>query len=156
MIRKLLIISLALASIGFAQRSKGGGGGAPSMSPGGSAPSNKFEMICADLNLNKDQKKAAKTVLDEAAKEATPLREQMSKARIAIADGIQAKKGNDDLKAGVEAYAALAAQMSSLEINAFAKIFASLDETQKQNKSAIAQVFGMMKYMFATKNWNDE
>jgi len=154
MLRKLLVAGLVLASAGFAQRSRGGGdtSGAPMPI---AAPS-KFDTISNALNLNKEQKKAVKTMLDDAAKEATPLRDQLSKARIAIADAIQAKKNDDEIAQGVNAYAALAIQMSTLEINTFAKIYAGLDETQKANNSGVGMVFVMMKNLFATKNWNED
>ncbi len=157
MLRKLLVVGLVLASIGLAQGGKNRGGG--DTSGGGGmmvAPPNKFDTISNALNLNKDQKKAVKTVLDEAAREATPLRDQLSKARIAIADAIQAKKSDDEITQGVDAYAVLATQMSALEINAFAKIYSGLDETQKANKNGVGTVFVMMKNLFATKNWNED
>jgi hypothetical protein len=157
MLRKLLIVGFALASIGFAQRNRGGGGA--SGDPGGDRPfagaANKFDTISNALSLNKDQKKAVKTMLDDAAKEATPLRDQLSKTRTAIADAIQAKKSDDEIAQAVNAYAALATQMSALEIHTFAKIYASLDDTQKANKSGVNAVFSAMKNVFATKNWNE-
>ena len=157
MFRKLLVVGLVLAGIGFAQGRKGGGG---SGDPGGdrpaAGPASKFDAMSNALAFNKDQKKAYKTMLDDAAKEATPLRDQLSKARIAIADAIQAKKGDDEITQGVNAYAALATQMSSLEINTFAKIYAGLDETQKANRNAVGTLFSMMRNLFATKNWNED
>src|ERR1039458_3619353 len=45
-------------------------------------------------------------MLDDAAKEATPLRDQLSKTRTAIADAIQAKKSDDEIAQAVNAYAA--------------------------------------------------
>jgi hypothetical protein len=158
MFRKLSIVGLVLASIGFAQGGRGtrGGGDTSGVGMMGAGPASKFDTIGNALNLNKDQKKAVKTVLDDAAKEATPLRDQLSKARIAIADAIQAKKSDDEITQGVNAYAALATQMSALEINTFAKIYAGLDETQKANKNGVGTVFAMMKNLFATKNWNED
>jgi uncharacterized membrane protein len=159
MLRKLLVVGFVLASIGLAQGGKGGGskggGGAPS-GGGMTAPPSKFDTISNTLNLNKEQKKAVKTMLDDAAKEATPLRDQSSKARIAIADAIQAKKSDDEITQAVNAYAALATQVSVLEINTFAKIYAGLDETQKANKNGVNTVFVMVKNIFATKNWNED
>ncbi len=157
MLRKFLVFGLALASLGFAQGSRGSrGGGDTSAAPMAVAPPSKFDTISNALNLNKDQKKAVKTMLDDAAKEATPLRDQMSKARIAIADAIQAKKSDGEITQSVNAYAALSTRMSTLEINSFAKIYAGLDETQKANKNGIGVVFSMMKNLFATKSWNED
>ena len=158
MLRKLLVVGLVLASIGFAQGkgSKGGGGNTSGAGMMGTAPPSKFDTISNALNLNKEQKKAVKTMLDDAAKEATPVRDQLSKARIAIADAIQAKKTDDEISQGINAYAALATQMSTLEINIFAKIYAGLDETQKANRNAVGTLFSMMRNLFATKNWNED
>ena len=158
MLRKLLVVGLALAGIGFAQGGKGGNRGGDS-SAGVTMPTpsaGKFDTIGSALNLNKDQKKAVKTILDDAAKEAAPLRDQLSKARVAIADAIQAKKSDDEIAQGVNAYAALATRMSALEIDTFAKIYAGLDETQKANKNGVGAVFAMMKNLFATRNWNED
>ena len=158
MLRKLLVLGLALASIGFAQGkgSKGGGGNTPGAGMMPAGPPSKFDTISNALNLNKEQKKAVKTLLEDAAREATPLRDQLSKTRIAIADAIQTKKSDDEITQAVNAHAALATQMSTLEINTFAKIYAGLDETQKANKNAVGTVFVMMKNLFATKNWNED
>ena len=158
MFQKLLVVGLVLASAGFAQRGGGGGrgGGDTDIPSLGGGPASKFDRIGAALNLNKEQKKSVKTVLEDAAKEATPLRDQLLKARIAIADAIQSKKSEDEITQGVNAYAALATQMSALEINTFAKIYAGLDETQKANKSGVSTVYAMMKNLFATKNWNED
>jgi len=156
MLRKLLVLGFVLASLGLAQGKKGGGDSSGGGTPMAAPPANKYETICNALNLNKDQKKAVKTMLDDAAKEATPLRDQMSKSRIAIAEDIQAKKSDDETAGAVNAYAALAAQMASLEVNTFAKIHGTLDEAQKANKSGVSMVFAMMKNLFATKNWNED
>jgi len=157
MIRKLFVIGFVLASVGFARGgSRGSKGGDMNAAPMPAGPPTKFETISNTLNLTKDQKKAVKTMLDDAAKEATPLRDQLSKARISIADAIQAKKGDDEINQAVNAYAVLATQMSGLEINTFAKIYTDLDETQKANKNGRDMVFAMMKNLFATKNWNED
>ena len=157
MLRKLLVVGLVLAGVGFAQGAKGGGRGAdPSAGVMMPTPGSKVDTIGSALNLNKEQKKAVKTLLDDAAKEATPFRDQLSKARIAIADAIQAKKSGDEITQAVNTYAALATQMRALEINIFARIYAGLDETQKTNKTGVNTVFAMMKNLFATKNWNED
>ena len=160
MFRKILFISLIVAGAAFAQ-GKGGGsrtggseGNNGAMMP--NAPPSKFDIICTSLNLTKDQKKAVKTSIDEAAKEAVPLRDQMSKARIAIADAVQNKKTDEEIAGAINAYGALATQMATLEVNTFGKIYAGLDDTQKSNRNGINTVFALMKNIFANKNWNED
>jgi len=88
------------ASLAMAQGYGGGrgrGGGAGDMDPrAGSPPStNRFDNIANSLNLNKDQRKTVRAILDDGAKEAAPVREQMSKSRIAVGEAIAANKSED-------------------------------------------------------------
>jgi hypothetical protein len=162
MVKKFILIGaigILAASLGFAQRGgRGGGGGGGDMGGGmpmAAAPS-KLDNISNALNLSKDQKKAVKTMLDDGAKEALPLRDQLSKTRLAVAEAIQNKKSDDDLKQAETATAAVAAQISHLEMKTFAKIYSSLDDNQKGNRQGIAMVFGMMNGIFRNKNWNED
>jgi hypothetical protein len=157
MFYRLLLIGVLAASCGLAQGKKGGGGGmgGDSGSPMPMAMPNKFDTICNTLNLTKDQKKTVKTMLDDGAKEATPLREQLSKTRIVVADAIQNKKNDDELHSVEAASAAVAAQMTQLEMKTFAKLYSSLDDNQKANKNAVARVFQIMTGIFREKNWNE-
>jgi len=161
MFRKILAVGVALASLGFAQRGGGGGGrgggsemdtGAPMMM----AVPTKWDNISNALNLTKDQKKAVRTMLDDGNKEAASLRDQLAKTRAALADALQAKKSDDEIKQTVDAYAAVAAQMSQMEMKTFAKIVTSLDENQKANRAGLAIVFNTMNGIFRNKNWNED
>lgn len=159
MVKKLLVIGLLGASLALAQRGGGGGGGgqgggAP-MGMGMAAPS-KLDTIATTLDLNKDQKKALKTILDEGAKEATPLRDQISKSRIAVGDAVQAKKSDDEIKQAAKASSDLSTQMTQLELRTFAKIIATLDDTQKANRAGMGRVLVLMTNIYATKNWNED
>ena len=62
------------------------------MGPMGPPPSDKFESIAKALDLSKDQRKAVRSILDDGAKEAVPLRDQLSKSRIAVGEAIGANK----------------------------------------------------------------
>src|ERR1017187_7614513 len=108
MLKRLLVAGLLCASVGLAQGKGGGKNSGGDMGPTMVGPqvATKFDSIATTLSLNKDQKKAVKTILDDGAKEAAPLRDQLSKARVAIADAIQAKKSDDEIAQGVNAYAA--------------------------------------------------
>jgi hypothetical protein len=152
MMKRILFLSLAMAALTFAQGKKGGGGGGGqsnmSMMPGSVSKMDQFTQI---LKLDKDEKKQVKTVMDDAQKEATPVRDQMEKGRLAIAQAVAAGK-QEDVDAAIKTYSAAETQMAGIEMNAFAKIFQALDKEQ-QSKSP--QIFGMFSGIFKNKNWNE-
>jgi hypothetical protein len=150
MMKRVLFLSLAMAALTFAQGKKGGGGGqsnTPMMAPTVS----KMDQFTQILKLDKDEKKTVKTVMDDAQKDALPVRDQMEKGRLAIAQAVAAAK-QEDIDAAVKTYAAAETQMAGIEMNAFAKIFQALDKEQ-QSKSP--QIFGMFAGIFKNKNWNE-
>jgi len=126
------------------------------MGPSGPAASNKFDMIANALNLNKDQRKTVRTILDDGAKEAAPMRDQISKSRIAVGEAIEANKGEDELKQVARASSDLTAHLTELELASFAKIFAALDDTQKKDMQGLGRVLFLMNDIYHTKNWNGE
>ena len=159
MVKRILIVGLLCASLGLAQRGGGGGGknGGDSGVPMGPAPAaNKFENIASALNLNKDQKKAVRTILDEGAKEAAPLRDQVSKSRVAVGDAIGGKKGDEELKQVARTSSDLSAQLTQLELKTFAKVVATLDDTQKKDMQALGRVLVLMNDIYHAKNWNED
>jgi len=164
---KLLLTGIFVTTFVFAQ-ARGGGGMGGDMGEGGAGggrggsmdlPSvgagrpSRLDQLTQTLKLNKDQKKEVKSILDEAQKEATPVREQMAKSRAAIVDAIQGGKSQDEINQLVSSEAALESQMAGIELGAFAKIFKGLDKDQQANTRS---VFQMMKGMFNGKNWNTE
>lgn len=165
---RLVLTGILAATLAMAQRGGGGGGddmggmggtggmgGRGGMEGGGmnaSRPS-RFDRITQVLKLNKDQKKEVKNILDEAQKEATPVREQIAKSRLAIGDAVQGGKSQDEINPLVASEATLESQMTGIELNAFAKIFKVLDKDQQANTRT---VFQMTKGMFNGKNWNTE
>jgi hypothetical protein len=157
MVKKILVAGLLCATLALAQGkggSKGGGGAnAPMVSP--SAPS-KFDTIATTLNLNKDQKKTVRAILDDGAKAAIPLRDQLSKSRIVVGEAIGANKSEDELKQVARTSSDLAAQLSELEISTFAKIFNALDDTQKKDTRSLSRVLILMNGLYRTKNWNED
>jgi hypothetical protein len=156
MLKKLFCIGLLCASIGLAQKSgKGGGGGGDNAGIGMAPIPNKFENIAITLNLSKDQKKAAKTILDDGAKEAAPLRDQISKSRIAVGEAIDAKKSDEELMPIARTSSDLSTQLTTLELKTFGKIAALLDETQKKNMPALQRALIMMNDIYHNKNWNE-
>ena len=170
MLIRLLAVGALAAVLTFAQGgSKGGdmGGGSDTMGAGGAGGpggaggaggggfSNhvaKLDAITSMLKLNKDQKKQVKAIFDEGQKQAAPLRDQLSKGRLAVAEAAAAAKSPDEVDAAVKSYAAVEAQMASIEINSFAKVYQLLDKDQQQGAGRLYQ---MMPGMFKTKNWNE-
>jgi hypothetical protein len=158
MLKKILILGLVCASLVLAQgkgsSSKGGGGGNDA-GIGVAPAANRFEKIAQALNLNKDQKKAVKQLLDDGAKEAAPLRDQISKSRVAVGEAVSAKKSDDELKQVARTSSDLSTQLSELELKTFAKIVASLDDTQKKDMRGLQAALVLMNDIYHTKNWNE-
>jgi hypothetical protein len=158
MLKKLLLSALLCTSMAMAQgggksgKNSGGNMGAPLGPP----VATKFDAIANTLNLNKDQRKAVKTILDDGAKEAAPLRDQTSKSRVAVGEAIGAQKSEDELKQIARSSSDVAAQLVTLELQTFAKVFATLDDTQKKDTHALGRVLGLMNDIYHNKNWNEE
>jgi Spy/CpxP family protein refolding chaperone len=150
---KLLLIGILAASIASAQRGGGGrgGGGGMSLPTAGPYVKNHMERMTDILQLSKEQKKDVKAVMDEAQKEAAPLREQLVKGRAQIAAAIQAGK-QDEIDAAIKKYSEVESQMAAIEMKAFAGLYKALDAEQKQKARG---VFGMMPGIFTQKNWVD-
>jgi Spy/CpxP family protein refolding chaperone len=148
---KLFIVGVAVSTLAFAQRggggSKGGGGNSPMMQ---ASSTNRMDQFTQILKLDKDEKKAVKTIMDDAQKEATPVKDQMEKGRLAIAQAVGGGK-QEEIDAAVKSYAASETQMASIEMNAFAKIYNALDKEQQQKSPEIYQ---LMPGIFKGKNWN--
>jgi Spy/CpxP family protein refolding chaperone len=150
---KLLLIGILAVSIASAQRGGrgGGGGGGMNIPMGGPYMKNHMEQMTDILQLSKEQKKDIKTLMDDAQKEASPLREQLVKGRAQIAAAIQAGKP-EGVDGAVKSYSELEAQMVVIEMKAFAGIYKTLDQEQKAKASA---VFRMIPGIFTQKNWVD-
>jgi Spy/CpxP family protein refolding chaperone len=158
MLKKLLFAGLLTVAMAFAQGRGGGGGGGDmgggsggdmgSMRPAMPTP---MERMSTALNLNKDQKKQVKSIMDDAQKEAMPLKDQMLKQREAIAQAVAAGKTGDDLNAVIGEYAASQTKMTQLELGSFVKIYQTLDKDQQ---SKAPNVLGMMNGIFKNKNWD--
>ena len=137
-----LLLTLAMAStLSLAQSRGGGGGGGDMGGMGGEGmgggggmrmqrPS-KFDQIADKLKLNKEQKEQAQSIMDAAREEAAPLREELPKARLNIADALVNAKGDEELKKAQDAYSAVVAKMTGIEAKAFGKIYALLKPNQQ-------------------------
>ncbi|HEX3746586.1 MAG TPA: hypothetical protein VHW09_21765 [Bryobacteraceae bacterium] len=164
MLKKLCMAGLLCASLALAQGGYGGGRskqGAGDLDPttgrgGGARPSNRFDYIAQVLNLNKDQKRDVHTILEDGAKEAAPIRDQMDKSRVVVGEAIVSKKGEDELKQLAKSSSDLDAQLSELEVQAFFKTVGTLDETQKKNMQGLGRALFLMNGMYHIKNWTEE
>jgi hypothetical protein len=160
MLKKLSMACMLCASLAMAQGYGGGRGraGSGDMDPRANTPpsSNRFENIATSLNLNKDQRKTVRTILDEGAKEAAPIREQMSKSRVRVGEAIVANKSEDELKQVAKTASDLNAQLSQLEIKTFANTYAALDDIQKKDMRGLGRALFLMNGMYHIKNWTEE
>ena len=156
MLSRILLAGLLASTLVFAQRGGGGRGGggdiAPRIAFGGGT---RLDRMSEALKLSKDQKKDIKAAMDEAQKEATPIHDQMTKSRLAIAEAIAAGKTQQEVDKAVLSEAELETQMTSLELRTFAKVVSFLEVDQKQHGAA-TYVFAMVKGAFLGKNWNSE
>jgi Spy/CpxP family protein refolding chaperone len=143
---------LLAATMVFAQRSKGGGGSKGPDIPQGGFATSRLDRVATMLALDKDQKKELKTTFDEAQKEAQPLHDQISKARLAVAEAVAGGKTPDEIGKACTDEAQLEAQMTEIELKAFTKFAVSLTPEQRPKASAL---FSMMRGLFAGKNWNE-
>ena len=152
-----LAVSLALAAAitifvpVLAQRGGGGGrGAAPALALGGKS---RLDTLDTSFTMTKDQKKAVRTILDDAYKRAAPVRDGLTSARAAVAAAIQENKGVD---AAVSSYGEQAAAMMAIEMNALADVLKSLDAQQRDNSAAVSQAFYLMRGAFLDrKKWDD-
>lgn len=150
-----LALSIAVASPAFAQRGGGGGGN----SDGGGAPSNielgRLELLAQSFKLDKDQKKAVKTMIDDAHKGAEPIRQALTTTHAAIGVAIQAGKPQAEIDAAAKAYAVQATAMTQLEMKTLGQVINSLSKDQRANAAAISSAFFMFRGMFLDpKKWD--
>src|SRR5262249_49806093 len=104
---------------------RGEGMGAGGMSGGMPRRLTKEEILSERLKLNKDQKEEASKILAAAREKAGPVRDQLNKGRQMLV-GLMMQKRDDDVKKLMGDYAIVASQMTGIETEAFAKIYALL------------------------------
>jgi len=133
---------------GMGGGSRGGGMGSEGMGSGMTMPrrQTKLEMFEDKLKLKSDQKTEVERILSAAAEKAGPVRDQLNEARKAVANAILSKAGDADMKKMLADYAAVSAQLTGIEADAFAKIYAQLKPNQQQKA---AQAFELMAGIFS-------
>jgi len=143
------VLVAAFPTRAFTQRT---GGGAPATP----LEQTRLNILESGFKLNKDQKKAVKTILDEAHKSAAPVREALTRTHAAIGAAIQAGKNQADIDAAVNEYAQQSAAMTALEMKALAQVLQALDPEQRGNQQAVRSAFFLMRGIFIdNKRWDD-
>ena len=154
MIGRLLLAGIFATTLVYAQ--KGGKGGSRNGDMGADIPmvrpQSQLDTMEKMLKLNKDQKKQVKTVMDDAQKEAAPLRDQIAKSELDLGEAIAEGKSPDEIEKAAGAFGSLRAQMAGIEMTAFAKIYLALDKDQQPGAGP---VFYMMQGIFNGKNWTE-
>ncbi|MGA2041629.1 MAG: hypothetical protein ABSH42_20300 [Bryobacteraceae bacterium] len=152
---KLLSAGILAASLASAQWGGGGlgHGGADEMSPRkDQRTQTRMDRITTMLALDSEQRKQVKSILDDGQKDAAPVRDQLVTAQSGIAEAVQAGKSQDEVGKTIDAYAALDAQMTTIELRSLAKISQALRQEQQ---AKLGGLFWMMRGIFKNKNWND-
>jgi hypothetical protein len=118
-----------------------GGGGMGQMR----RPQSKTDQIMEKLKLNKEQKEEFQNILSAGREEAGQVAQKLEAARVQYVNGVLQGKPEPDMKSALQAYTAAAAEMTGVEIKAFAKIYASLKPNQQKNAG---QAFALMAGIF--------
>lgn len=135
-----------------APQGRGSGGGTPSLGP---VEQSRLDILETAFFLTKEQKNGAKTMLDDAHKNAQPIRDGLLNTRGAIVSALQARKPQPEIDAAVKAYAQESAAMVEAEMSAMAKVMLSVPKEQRANAPGVESVFFMMRGAFLDpKKWN--
>ena len=168
MMVRFLLTAVLVAGFASAQGGRGGGGGdlggdgtggGGGMGPGGGMGADnmgggmprgaqrqtKAEMFMDKLKLNKDQKDEAVKILSEAAQKARPVTAQITTGRQMIGTALLKKQTTEEMKPLMDAYTKVCTQMTTIESDAFAKIYATLKPNQQKNA---APAFELMAGIF--------
>ena len=147
------LVVVAMSTPSFAQR--GGGGGGTRGGEFGGFQLTRLETLTASFELTKDQKKAVKTLLDDAHKNAASNREGLLSAHAAIGAAVAANKSQAEIDAAVKEYGQQAAAMAALEMKTLAQLVSQLEAPQRTNGPAIRTAFFLMRGIFLdAKKWD--
>jgi hypothetical protein len=154
-ITRLVLAAVLVATVatsGVAQRGgRGGGetGGGPM-----TLELSRLEQLTVTFKLTKDQKQSVKALLDDAQKNAAPIRDGLTETRNAIAAAIQGGKDQSEIDKAVTGYAAQVTAMTELEMRALARVLQTLDKDQAANAAGVQTAFFMVRGMFLAKKWD--
>jgi Spy/CpxP family protein refolding chaperone len=136
-----------------ASAQRGGGDLSLGVSPMQLSRLERLELV---FKLDKDQKKAAKAIFDEAFKAAATARKELATTRAVLGQAVIAAKPQAEIDAAVKAYGIPAAAMATIEMQALADMLKGLTPEQRQNGAAIRTAFSMVRGMFLDeKKWDE-
>ncbi len=158
MIRKMCLVVALVVAFGpfaFAQRGGGGRGGGGGMGGGGGFPGgfgaqqpvDKLESMTKELKLTDAQKADVIAIMDAGQKQSSDLLKKLGDLRQQIMN--QNLKGEDPA-ASIKLLADISTQIGTMEVDAFTKIVAKLDDKQK---SKAPKLFEMINNGFTSGNW---
>jgi hypothetical protein len=153
MFLKAVLMAAAAATLALAQGSMAGGGGGRGEQNAGAVPTSnmrvqketKAQQIVGKLKLSKDQQTEVESILEVSYQEAAPVRDLMSKGRVAYVNAVLSGQSADDMAKLTKDFTTVEAQMANVEVKAFQKIYALL----KPNQTAHApEAFDLMAGIF--------
>jgi Spy/CpxP family protein refolding chaperone len=141
MFARLFWIAALTATMAFAQRGGGGGGmGGDTQGMGGGAPRvvrlTKAEMFANQLKLNDEQREQAQQILNDALREAAPLRTLIDQVRTEIVAAMINGDGPDAVKKATDRLVEAEARLTGVQVKAFAQICALLKPNQQSRAAA--------------------
>ena len=153
---RIALTAAAAATLALAQGGGDMGGGSGTIGSAGKQNTQAMDMsgglraqkeskpdqIVSKLKLNKDQKTEVESILQATFQESTPLRNQLSQARGAVAMAFVDGKATDEM---LKAYTDLQAQMIGVEVKAFQKVYAILKPNQT---TKAGEAFDLMAGLF--------
>jgi Spy/CpxP family protein refolding chaperone len=148
------VLVAAVATAGFAQRGGRGAGGGDTGGGQMTLEFSRLEQLTRTFKLTRDQKDKVKAFLDDAQKNAAPIRDGLTETRNAIAAAIQSGKDQKDIDEAVKGYATQATAMTELEMRALARVLQTLDPDQAANAAGVQTAFFMVRGMFLSKKWD--
>jgi hypothetical protein len=148
-----LVFVVGALTMVAAQRGGGGGDLSFNISPMQLSRLERLELL---FKLDKDQKKAIKTILDGAHQSAAPVRDRLTATRAALGAAIIGGKPPAEVDAAAAAYGEPAAAMTAIEMQALADVLKAMTPEQRQNGAAIRTAFSMVRGMFLDpKKWDE-
>lgn len=114
----------------------------------------RLQVLTDAFSLDKDQKNEVKILMDGAYKTAAPIRADLTKTRLALAQAVIDNKPEAEVAAATKAYAAASTAMAALEMKTLAQMLAMLKPEQKD--AGLQEVFYMMRgALQGEKKWDE-
>jgi Spy/CpxP family protein refolding chaperone len=154
MVLRLLLASLLAVGLASGQGKKGGGSNSGGMSDMGmrAQRQSRLDMIADKLKLTKEQKDDITKIFDSAQEKAVPLNEQVRNGRSKVTELLIAgKNSGDDWDNLIKAFTAVLATQEGVEVDAYQKMYAALDDKQKPKAGPVFEE--LMAGMFAGRDW---